>query len=457
MGVNATLNSARLGLSVNQFAIDVTSSNVTNVNTPGYVRQRPEFEASGTVDVGAKSFQVGVDIPQVQRIYDRYLESQITDSKTEVGYSTTAQDYLQRIEGLFNESNGGGINDLLGKFWTSWKNLTANPQGSAERTAVQAAAQDLTTRFRESSNDLISVAMDARNEIGTTVTDINSDIKKIAELNSEITTQGSNKGDANLLLDARAKLLASVAEKIGINYIQDAGGNIDIYMTSGSSLVQAGSSRQLEMVGDDIRIIGTTELVTAGITKGKLGAMFNVRDRLVPDYLDSLNTLAAGIVNAVNDQHAKGFTANGEVAGDFFAPVTAVNPAARNMAVSADIAADPGKIAASTTVDGNGDNALEIGSLSDRLINWGTSTTTANGYYGALVAQIGQDVSNAINRKDHRDIIMNQLDEQWQSTSGVSIDEEMINLIKYQMGYNAAGRLVTVTNELMDTIINLGK
>jgi flagellar hook-associated protein 1 FlgK len=457
MGVNATLNSARLGLSVNQFAIDVTSSNVTNLNTPGYVRQRPEFEASGTVDVGAKSFQVGVDIQQVQRIYDRYLESQIVDSKTEMGYGTTAQDYLQRIEGLFNESNGGGINDLLGKFWTSWQNLNGNPQGSAERTVVLAAAQDLASRFRKFSDDLTSVAMDARDEIGATITDINSDIKKIAELNGEIRAQGTNKGDANLLLNERAKLLTSVAEKIGINYIEDAGGNIDIYLTSGSSLVQAGSSQQLEMVGDDIRIKGMTELVTAGITKGKLGAMLAVRDRLVPGYLDSLNTLAAGIVDAVNDQHAKGYTANGEVAGDFFAPVTVANTAARNMALNGDIVADVGKIAASMTVDGDGDNAREIGSISDRLINWGTSTATANGYYGALTAQVGQDVSTASNEKDHRDIIMNQLDAKWQSTSGVSIDEEMMNLIKYQMGYNAAGRLVTVANELMDTLINLGK
>ncbi len=586
MGVNATLNAARLGLAASQFAIDVTSSNVTNVNTPGYVRQRPDFQADGAIDVGAKSFQVGVDIPQIQRIYDRYLESQIVDSKMEVGYSTTARDYLQRVEGLFNEANGGGINDLLGKFWASWQDLNGNPQGSAERTVVLSAAEDLAARFREFSGDLTSVAMDAREEIGATVTDINSDIEKIAELNGEIMAQGKDNGDANLLLDERAKLLTSVAEKIGINYIEDSGGNIDIYLTDGNSLVYGGSARQLEMVGDDIRIKGTTELVTAGITKGKLGAMLDVRDRLVPGYLDSLNTLAEGIVNAVNDQHTKGYTANGEVAGNFFAPVGAQATAARNMTVSTEISANPGMIAASATVDGDGDNARTIGALSNLLtmlpddshqtiygsrsftvdaggvdtgnpitaatalndlygltnfgvddkifINgtlrngqtlapksysyadggtvgdlltaiqgafdgdvtatvnasgqiiltdnqaggvslislsladsplntWGTfsgnsaAASTMNGYYGALTAQVGQDVSTAISSKDHRDIIMNQLDEKWQSASGVSIDEEMMNLIKYQMGYNAAGRLVTVANELMDTLINLGK
>ena len=587
MGVNATLNAARLGLAASQFAIDVTSSNVTNVNTPGYVRQRPEFEAAGGIDVAAKSFQVGVEIPQVKRIYDRYVELQIVDSKTEVGYSTTAQDYLQRIEGLFNETNGGGVNELLGKFWSSWQNLSMNPQGQAERTVVLAAGEDLASRFREFSNDLSAIMMDARDEISGMITTINSDIEKIADLNGEIMAQGRDNGDANLLLDERSKLLTSLAERIGINYIEDATGNVNIYLTDGNSLVYGGSARQLEMVGDDIRIEGTSELITAGITKGKLGALLEVRDRLVPGYLDSLNTLTAGIIDAVNDQHIKGYTADGEVAGNFFVPIGTVNTAsnavitagtlikdidsyrdwaaddyiilegtkanngdtvsdgtfrisaattvgdllskieslfgdvgdvtasvtgdgkimvvdntagtsslaikisvknsggttdntigfhadknqgtvmltitegsigaARNMAVSADIVADLGKIAASATVDGNGDNALEIGSISDLQIDWGTTTTTANGFYGALSAQVGQDVSNAISSKDHRDIIMNQLEEKWESASGVSVDEEMMNLIKYQMSYNAAGRLVTVANELMDTLINLGK
>ncbi len=584
MGVNATLNAARLGLAASQFAIDVTSSNVTNVNTPGYVRQRPEFESAGAIDVAAKSFQVGVDIPQVKRIYDRYVELQIVGSKTEVGYNTTSQDYLQRIEGLFNETNGGGVNELLGKFWSSWQNLSMNPQGRAERTVVLAAAEDLASRFREFSNDLSAIMMDARDEISVMLTTINSDIKRIADLNGEIMAQGRDNGDANLLLDERSKLLTSLAERVGINYIEDASGNINIYLADGNSLVYGGSARQLEMVGDDIRIKGTTELITNGITKGKLGALLAVRDRLVPGYLDSLNTLAAGIIDAVNDQHAKGYTADGEVAGNFFVPTRTVNTAssavitagslikeidsyrdwaaddyivlegtkannggtvsdgtftisatktvgdllskieslfgdvtasvtadgkimvvdntagtsslaikisvknsagttdntigfhadgnqgtvlltitegsigaARNMAVSADIIADLGKIAASATVDGNGDNALEIGSISDLQIDWGTTTTTANGFYGALSAQVGQDVSNAISSKDHRDIIMNQLEEKWESASGVSVDEEMMNLIKYQMSYNAAGRLVTVADELMDTLINLGK
>ena len=457
MGVNAALNAARLGLATSQFAIDVTAANVTNVNTPGYVRQRPEFEASGTVDVSSKNFQVGVDITQVKRIYDQYLEFQIVEKKTDVGYSTTAQDYLQRVEGLFNETNGGGINELLGKFWTSWQNLSANPQGRAERTVVLAAAEDLAARFREFSNELTSMTIDARDEIRVMVTNINSDIEKIAELNGEIMAQGSDNGDANLLMDERAKLLTSVAEKIGINYIQDAVGNINIYLTNGASLVQGGSARQLEMVGDDIRLKGTTELVTESINKGNLGALIGVRDRIVPGYLDSLNTLAAGIINAVNDQHAKGYTAEGEVAGNFFTPVGALATAARNMIVSTEISTNPSMIAASATVDGDGDNAETIGAFADLLINWGTSTTTANGFYGALTAQVGLDVSNAISSKDHQDIIMNQLEEKWQSNSGVSTDEEMMNLIKYQMGYNAAGRLVTVCNELMDTLINLGK
>jgi flagellar hook-associated protein 1 FlgK len=460
MGVNATLNAARAGLAASQFAIDVTSVNVTNVNTPGYVRQRPEFEATGTMDVAAKSIQVGVDIPQVQRIYDRYLESQIVDKKTDAGYSATRQDYLQRVEGIFNETTGGGINDLLGKFWASWQNLSANPQGSAERTVVVSAAEDLASRFRLSSGDLTAVTMDVRDDITSMISNINSNIEKIGELNGQIMAAGT-RGDANLLINERSQLLNALAENVGINYIEGSHGQISIYLSGGDSLVHGADVRQLEMVGDDIRIKGTTEFITSGISNGKLGAMLELRDRLIPGYLSSLNELAAGIVNTVNDQHNKGYTAAGEVAGDFFAPVAVTVPAnstaARNMAVSAEITGDPGKVAASTTVNDDGDNAGKIGAFSDKLVNWGTSTSTMNGFYGALTAQVGLDVSDAIRKNDHQNIIMNQLSDQRESSSGVSIDEEMMNLIKYQMGYSAAGRLVTVANELMDTLMNLGK
>jgi flagellar hook-associated protein 1 FlgK len=461
MGVNAALNTARLGLAASQFAIDVTSANVSNVNTPGYVRQRPEFEATGSIDVLTKNFQVGVDIQQVQRIYDRYLESQIVSNGKDVGYSKTKKDYLQRIEGIFNEVNGGGINDLLGKFWASWQNLSANPQGLGERAVVLAAAEDLSSMFREFSGNLTATTMDVRSDISGMVSNINSDIEKIGELNIQIAGEGINRGDANLLLNERSRLLNSLAEKIGINYIEDASGQIAIYLSGGDSVVQGAGVRKLEIVGDDIRIEGTTQPITSGITSGNLGAMLELRDRVIPGYLDSLNELAAGIVNTVNDQHRKGYTAGGEVAGDFFVPIAVTTPvnstAARNIAVSAEISGNLEKIAASATVNDDGENAGAIGALSNKVINWGTSTSTINGFYSALTAQVGLDVNNAVNKNDHRIIIKNQLVEQWESSSGVSIDEEMMNLIKYQMGYTAAGRLVTVTNELLDTLINLGK
>lgn len=457
MGVNATLNAARLALAASQFAIDVTASNVTNVNTPGYVRQRPELQATGTVDVGAKSFQIGVDIPQVKRVYDQFLEMQIATKKSDLGYETTVCDYLQRLEGLFNETQGGGINELLGNFWTAWQNLSANPQGRAERTVVLAAAEDLASRFRQFSDDLTEVGMDARTQVRSIVSEINGELARIAELNGEIIAQGAENGDANLLLNERARLLTSLAERIGINYIQDNRGNINIYLTSGASLVQGGTFRQLELVGDEIRLSGSSEFVTDSITRGTLGGVLAVRDRTVPGYMDSLNTLASGIINVINEQHRKGYTSSGQLGGDFFSPVGSLATAARNMAVSPAVAADPGRIAAAATVDGDGANAEAIGALSGLLIDWGTTKATVNGYYGTLTAQVGLDVRSAMSRKDHQDIIMNQLTEKWESVSGISIDEEMMNLIKYQMSYNAAGRLVSVASELMETLVNLGK
>jgi flagellar hook-associated protein 1 FlgK len=289
------------------------------------------------------------------------------------------------------------------------------------------------------------------------IADLNSDLERIGELNGQILAEGTDKGDANILMDERSKLLTSVAETVGINCVEDSNGNVNFYLASGDSLMQGATARRLEMVGNEVRIAGTTEPITASITTGRLGAMIELRDELLPGYLNSLNLLADGIVDAVNEQHSKGYTMEGAIGGNFFAPVADVGTAARHLAVDAGIAADARTVAASATVNGDGENAGLLGALADTVIDWGASSSTINGFYEALTVQVGLDVREVVSRHDHQSIIMNQLEEQRDSYSGVSIDEEMMNLMKYQMGYNAAGRLVTVADELMDTLIALGK
>jgi len=176
-----------------------------------------------------------------------------------------------------------------------------------------------------------------------------------------------------------------------------------------------------------------------------------MRDDLIGGYLEDLDTLARNLVTAVNDRHQSGFDTYGNGGGVFFASGTG----ARDMAVDARIAGDSGLIAAAATVNGDGGNAQEIGAIRDALIMKG-NTLTAASFYQSLVVRVGVDVRDASRTLEHQTVIQGQYETRMESLAGVSLDEEMMNLIRFQMGYNAAGKLCGVVNEMMDALINIG-
>ena len=144
------LNTSRDSLLAHQTAMSVTAGNIANVNTPGYSRQRAVFSSSGALESGT----VGVNVTDIERIYDRLLEVQVSDQEQNVGYSEARNDALNRVDSIFNESDGGGINELLNEFWSAWEDLSANPDGQVERLALVSVSQSLAFVFRQYSDEL---------------------------------------------------------------------------------------------------------------------------------------------------------------------------------------------------------------------------------------------------------------------------------------------------------------
>jgi flagellar hook-associated protein 1 FlgK len=190
--------------------------------------------------------------------------------------------------------------------------------------------------------------------------------------------------------------------------------------------------------------------------KGKLAALLNVRDDFIPDYKEKLDDLAKEIIAQVNDAHKKGYDTYQNTGSNFFVPAGA-DSIAKNMAVTSEIIADVNRIAASAVVSaGNGATAQEIASLKDLLL-MNNDTASFGSYYGSMVGEIGRDVADANSNAEQQDAILTQLVAHRESKAGVSVDEEMMNIIKYQLGYNAAGKLCQTVNELMDTLMSLIK
>ena len=458
--ITSLLNTSKEALLTNQIAMEVTGANVANVNTPGYTRQRPVIGTKSMIETSADQVQTSVQVTLVERVYDRFVEFQLVEQSSGLGYSTVNKETLDRIEATFNESAGGGLSDLLNEFWKAWEDLSANPNGLVERTALVNVSQNLAMMFRQYAAELHTIQGDLNTKIGETVSQLNDYISQIADLNYKIVRGQAGGSNTNDLQDKRADLLKKAGELVDINYVEETGGNVNIFLANGMPLVEGERSWPLAVrvnaagACDIVYAADPSQVLNGVISTGKLGGMMELRDTTVAGYLDDLDELAGELVRQVNTRHASGYDAYRNAGGDFFQPLTATG--ARDLRLNGDVAADPNRVAASLTVNGDGDNARVMSELKDALVMSG-GFATFNGYYGAFVGQIGQDVAAAERSFSHETSVMNQLVSQREQVSGVSIDEEMINLVKYQMAYGAAAKLAGTADEMAQTLLSLAQ
>lgn len=462
MSISSVLFTSRDALMTNQLAIDIVGGNIANVNTPGYTRQRTDVVSVGGINVGNMSANVGVAVTNIERIYDRFIESQIIEQQQSKGYSDALLQGMQNIEVMLDDTGGGGINDQLNKFWAAWENLSMNPGGTVERNALLSSAQTLTGAIASYKQNLDTLHSDLDRSIEGVVSDINSKISELADLNSQIGIIQSDRGDKNLLLDKKTAVLGELASLTNISYYENADGTVNVYMENGEPLVQGTLVQKLEATMNpatnrtEITMPNTPagETINSSLTNGKLGAYIELQGTVIISYISNINEVASTLASSVNALHRTGFDADKSTGLDFFTIDVDPNKAAATISVNSVIAANVNRIAASASVSGDGENATRLASIRDELL-MDTGNTTLSSFLTAMVGDIGRQTANAKTNSDHQDAIMNYLSNQRESVSGVSIDEEMILMIKFQMGYTAAGKLCSMVNDMMDTLMNI--
>lgn len=470
MSVSNLLLTARDSLNAYQLAIDITGSNIANVNTPGYTRQRAEFESVGSINVKAKSAQLSVNIDRISQIYNSYIDSQVVTQQQNTGYSEEMLQGLQNIEVIIDDTNGGGLSEALNAFWASWEDLSQNPEGSIERSALYSASENLVDTISFYQQNLDDLNGELKNSITDVIGQINDKISEITSINSRLVSAGENVGDNNDLLDKRREALKELSSMIDINYIENADGTINVYLSNGQPLLQShiGHNLSYEPTADGQMNIYSKDVsdqpLNNAIKKGKLGALMELHTQTVPEYLDYLDDFAFALANSVNDAHKSGYDAYQNTGVAFF-EVSVSDPsdpnctenAAATIKINPDIMSDLYRIAASSSVTGDGVNASKIASIQENMLTIGDKPSTLYSFVSSIVGLIGHQVSSAQTEDDHQTIILTNLTNQRESVSGVSIDEEMISLTKYQMGYTAAAKLCNTANELLDELMSILK
>ncbi|MBI2354722.1 MAG: flagellar hook-associated protein FlgK [Deltaproteobacteria bacterium] len=467
MSLSAALEIGKNGLRIFQLANEVTSENIANVNTPGYSRQRVVLESAPPTTANGFPLGTGVQIAAVERYYDGLLQQQLVNAETTLGFDTAKSQVLQQIEPAFNEVTNDGIGTAITNFFGAWQDLTLNPAGYLERQAVITRANTMVDNFNFVSTTLNN-SITTQNAALTPMTDsLNAILKNIAQLNGQIKTTELVNGNANEMRDQRDQLIREMSQEIGISYKEYGDGTTDVSFTdaNGTYDLVKGSTAGAFSIDKTDPVSFVVQLTPAGgalttisPTTGKLGAILAMRDTIIPDYLTQVDILAKAVVDAVNASHSTGYNPTGDPPGqNFFTTLAAVPGAAANIAL------DPGlnvnTIAASSSAALPGDNrkALEIAHLaSSKNVPFGAAATaTFNNYYSSLVSKVGLDVQSAKNTVAHDEAFSKQLSALRESNSGVSLDEELTNLIRYQRSYQASAKLITATSEMMDVAIGL--
>jgi len=460
MSVNALLNSGKTALLTQQMAIDVVSHNISNVNTPGYSRQLIEMETNQPAVSSPGRLGTGVQAVEIQRIYDRFLVAQINDENQSLGNWEAQKNALERVELIFDESSGYGLNQAMSEFWNAWQDLTNNPSDSAARTALLGKSDILTNTFNDIYSNLVQIQEDMDTSITGTITEINSIAGLIASLNDKIAKIEVDGQNANDYRDSRDLLLKDLSLLIDIEAFEKSDGKVTVLVAGGRPLVeniapwdlstQSNASGFQDIVWTDNE--GNLVDITDNISGGKLNGWLEVRDVIIPDYLSNLDDLANGIIQEVNNLHSNGFGLDSSTGNDFFTGTSALD-----IGVNQDLVDDINKIAAAGSlggVPGDNSNALDIAGLQNKLAMNGSSSTFDD-YYNSLVSNVGSDVLAAKRNFDHESLVMAQLDNRRESLSGISLDEEMVNLIKFQHAYNAAAKLITTADELLESVVNM--
>jgi len=445
---------AKTALFANQRAQQTVAHNVSNANTPGYSRQRVILEATHTAYGMGSNWQMGtgVKVSDVDRIRDEFTDRQYRNENSSLGQWNIQSDILKQVETVFNEPSDIGIASVLNEFWKGLETLSKDAASQEARETVKEKAITLANTINHAVTQLNDIVSDINYRISIQVNEVNSIARQIAQLNLQIRQAETGGASAADLKDKRDLLLDQLSNLVQFESYEDENGIFSINV-GGAILVKGPDSANMEFdtsvangkiewkeYNSDVRIL-----------KGELKGLIELRDDKLKNYLDQLDKFTQTFVDEFNEIHKKGYNLDSETGIAFFEYANGV------LSVNPDIVSNPSKIAAAEEKDGiPSDNriALELANFRYKTIDIDGRQCTIDDYYGTIIAKIGVDSQEATRAADSQAFMVSQLDERRQMTSSVSLDEEMTKMIQYLHGYNAASRIVTTVDEMLDTIIN---
>jgi len=451
-------------LGAHSAAMSVAGNNVANANTPGYARQIANLAANpGVSSLGAGGVGTGVSLVNITQARDQFVERQMPNALAAQSRSQTESDALSALTAL-NPDLDGGLPTEIGAFYSSLQTWSQNPGDPALRQSVLGSAQALVTSFNQTSSAISSARTGLDASITGKINEINAAAKSLADINKQIQIAKSAGGQPNDLLDQRQTAVDTLATLTGATPYTDQAGNVSMALPGGTALVVNGSAGSFSAVPDPAnggllklqlnRADGSPPTDWDGTTLGgTLGGLFAARDGALKTAADSVDALAFNMANALNTVQQSGYDVNSNPGVAMFTlPATTTGAAAQ---IRLNPVLDAGELAASTTnpaATGDNTNVLAMIKTQSAALPTGASPVAT---IQTIVTAFGTSSSQAEALAAHDTSMASNLQNLRDATSGVSIDEEMVNLTKAQRAYEAVAKVISTANQMLDTLMSI--
>lgn len=433
-GLIGNLHSAASGMSVSQKSIQTTSHNINNINTPGYSRQRVEQSAKSAYSnpgynssMGPGQIGTGVQATDVIRIRNTFYDFQYRSESHNYGEASVKYQHYTNMEKIFNEPSDSAISASISDFFSSWQELSKNPNDTGAKDIVMQNAKYLATNISNVKEKLDKLSSQAEKKLNDDVSEINDMIKELRGLNKDIKLiQGSGK-TPNDLMDQRDNVIDKLSQKLNIE-------NSEV-----QKLINEKLEDGTELTLDELKKIGDV----SGEIQGSLDMISKISE-----YTSDLKELAKGLTKGVNNVlNGRDFNDNNAVATD--QQIFIFNDNGDPIIKANDALVNSPKDLVMTA-----EKAEKMYKLKDEKITIDGEDITIGNYYNNIVQKLGNETKEVIRMEKNQSKLLEEIDNLRLNVSGVSLDEEMVNLIQFQHSYNASAKVISTIDSLLDVVVN---
>ena len=444
-------------LTTTQTSLATVSHNISNVNTEGYNRQRAENVTQIPDFVGGRYIGSGVTVGSIERVFDGFLASQVRTYTSQASQAGKFLEFSKQVDDLLGSQNLG-LNSGIEEFFNAVHEVANDPTSLSARTVMLTQGELLANRFNTLDQQITNFDKQIDNSLSVTIKEVNIISKGIAQLNAAIVqATGTSNSPPNDLLDQRDKLINDLSKFVSVATLAEDTGAVNVFIGSGQALVVGTTQIDLHEIADtstspprvSVGYGSSMVDISAQLSGGTIGGSFQVRAEIIDTVRADLNTLASAVVSSFNTVQTAGIDLDGNAGTNFFDP-TGITAGTINV-----ILTDPRDIAASSVANsgvGNNVNALALADL-QTANTLAAGTQSYSEAYGVIVANVATRTHQADVSEQTQSSLLNQVELQYDSKSGVNLDEEAANLIKLQQAYQAASQIITVSNTIFNALL----